>query len=186
MKGEVMEVMEVERYQMFEKLLASFDEGLLRADEYDALLHDYNGVVLYQTESKVIQYVGETPGITAADLTKPMGITASAVSQIIKKLRKKGWILQKKNEDNYREYNLYLTQEGEEIYDLHEAFEKRCYDRTYHMLDGCSMEDMAVYIAIQERMNQAFEIDVEESRQLQASMKRKRTKSEHKAGEREN
>lgn len=164
----------MERYQMFKKLLDSFDEGLLRADEYDALLHDYNGVVLYQSESKVIQYVGETPGITAADLTKPMGITASAVSQIIKKLRKKGWILQKKNEDNYREYNLYLTQEGEEIFSLHGAFEKRCYNRTYHMLDGFSVEDMAVYIAVQKKMNQAFEIDVEESRKLQERMKEER------------
>ena len=52
------------------------------------------------------------------------------------------------------------------IYKKHEEFENACYERTYHMLDGISEEEMRTYIGIQKQLNRAFKLDVEESRQL--------------------
>ena len=69
-------------------------------------------------------------------------------------------------EKNNREYNLYLTDEGKVIYKKHEDFENACYERTYHMLDEISEEEMRTYIRIQNQLNRAFKLDVEESRQL--------------------
>ena len=83
--------------------------------------------------------------------------TNSACSQLIRKLKKKEWIRQERNEKNNREYNLSLTEE---------EFETACYERTYHMLDGISEEEMRTYIGIQKQLNRAFKLDVEESRQL--------------------
>jgi hypothetical protein len=40
-----------ERYALFCKLMDSFDAGWKYVNDYNSLLHDYNGTVLYQAES---------------------------------------------------------------------------------------------------------------------------------------
>jgi len=154
------------RYELFCELLKTVDEGVDAIDEYDSLLHDYHGTVLYQAESQIIKAVGDQPGITASELSREFHKTNSACSQLIRKLKKKEWIRQERNEKNNREYNLYLTDEGKVIYKKHEDFENACYERTYHMLDEISEEEMRTYIRIQNQLNRAFKLDVEESRQL--------------------
>lgn len=154
------------RYELFCELLKTMDEGVDAIDEYDSLLHDYQGTILYQAESQIIKAVGDQPGITASELSREFHKTNSACSQLIRKLKKKEWIRQERNEKNNREYNLYLTDEGKVIYKKHEDFENACYERTYHMLDEISEEEMRTYIRIQNQLNRAFKLDVEESRQL--------------------
>ena len=154
------------RYELFCELLKTLDEGVDAIEEYDSLLHDYRGTVLYQAESQIIKAVGDQPGITASELSRVFDKTNSACSQLIRKLKKKERIRQERNEKNNREYNLYLTEEGKVIYKKHEEFENACYERTYHMLDGISEEEMRTYIGIQKQLNRAFKLDVEESRQL--------------------
>ena len=149
------------RYELFCELLKTLDEGVDAIEEYDSLLHDYRGTVLYQAESQIIKAVGDQPGITASELSRVFDKTNSACSQLIRKLKKKEWIRQERNEKNNREYNLYLTEEGKVIYKKHEEFEN-----AYHMLDGISEEEMRTYIGIQKQLNRAFKLDVEESRQL--------------------
>ena len=73
---------------------------------------------------------------------------------------------QERNEVNNRLYNLYLTDEGNAIYENHRQFEERCYQRTFHSLDGFSAEEIRTYIAIQQKINSTFAMDVEESRML--------------------
>ena len=53
------------RYELFCELLKTLDEGVDAIEEYDSLLHDYRGTVLYQAESQIIKAVGDQPGITA-------------------------------------------------------------------------------------------------------------------------
>lgn len=157
--------MDKERYSKFEKLIEAFDEGCSLTIEYDSLLHDYNGVMLFQAESQVIHIIGDREGITAAEIAHILKKTPSACSQLIRRLRGKGWVDQRRNKENNREYNLYLTEEGTEIYKKHDAFEKACYLRTFHGLDGFSMRDLDTYIAIQEQLNRTFMLDVKESRE---------------------
>ena len=58
------------RYELFCELLKTMDEGVDAIDEYDSLLHDYHGTVLYQDESQIIKAVGDQSGITASDLSR--------------------------------------------------------------------------------------------------------------------
>ena len=60
---------------------------------------------LYQAESQIIKAVGDQPGITASELSREFHKTNSACSQLIRKLKKKEWIRQERNEKNNREYN---------------------------------------------------------------------------------
>lgn len=81
--------MQDKRYQLFIRLLDAFDQGCALTEEYDALLHDYNGVILFQAESQMIKMIGNHPGITASEISKTFDKTSSASSQLIRKLKKR-------------------------------------------------------------------------------------------------
>lgn len=159
--------MKKEKYKLFQQLIEVFDEGCDLVEAYDSLLHDYNGVILFQAESQVIKIIGDHEGITGSEIAHMLKKTASACSQLIRKLRKKEWVCQCRNETNNREYNLYLTEEGKKIYSKHRDFEEQCYKRTFESLSDFTEEEMKIYIAIQNYMNKTFQMDVEESQQLE-------------------
>lgn len=166
--------MEEKRYQLFCELIDVFDRGCDLTEEYDMLLHDYNGVILFQAESQMIKVIGDNPGITASEISKMFHKTSSASSQLIRKLKKKEWVTQVRNPENNREYNLYLTEEGTRIYKNHQQFENTCYRRTYHALDEFKEEELEVYIRIQKKINETFQLDVEESQKIEEIKKEKR------------
>lgn len=155
-----------ERYQLFCRLIDTFDEGCELVDAYNSLLHDYNGVVLYQAESQFIHKIGEKPGITVTELAEIFGKTKSACSQLMRRMKDKGRLYQERNKENNREYNLFLTEEGQKIYKNHLEFEKKCYIRSARMLEIFSDAELEAYIRIQKQLNTSFQMDVEESKQL--------------------
>lgn len=154
-----------ERYDLYCQLLDTLDEGCQLIVDYDSVPHDYGSATLYQAESQIIHLVGHQPGITANEIATMLRKTPSACSQLIRKLRKKELIRQKRNKDNNRMYLLYLTEAGVKIFEDHNRFEKRCYQRTYENLKDFSEEDFKTYIAIQQKLNETFAMDVEESNQ---------------------
>ena len=82
---------------------------------------------------------------------------------MIRKLKQKGFVNQVRNEKNAREYNLYLTVMGQQIFEAHSKFEQFCYKRTFDKLSAFTIEELEVFCRIQEKLNEAFAIDVEES-----------------------
>lgn len=154
------------KYALFCQMMDELDAGVSLINEYDSLLHDYGGVIMFQAESQLIKSIGEHPGITASELAKFFGKTASACSQLIRKLKHKGWVIQERNENNSREYNLTLTAEGKEIYERHQKFENFCYQRAFDTLSDVSTEEIESYIKIQKHLNTAFALDVSESKKL--------------------
>lgn len=155
-----------EHYQQVCELLDAFDEGCKHVEDYNSMLHDYNGTILYQAESQFIKKVGENPGITITELSEFFDKTTSACSQLMYRMKQKGFLYQRRNEKNNREYNLYLTEAGEAFYHIHKAFEERCYRRTAEMLCIFSPEELDTYLRIQQKMNESFLLDVAESREL--------------------
>ena len=117
------------RYKLYQEMVSVLDEAFELMVEYDSVPHDYGSATLYQAESKLIHLAGSMPGITASELAARPKKTTSACSQIVKKLRKKGWIEQTRNEKNNREYNLFLTDEGKKIFQDHLSFVKAAQER---------------------------------------------------------
>lgn len=154
------------RYALFIKLVEVFEQGCKYINDYNAMLHDYNGIILYQAESQFLNKIGKNPGITITELSMIFDKSVSACSQLMRRMKDKGWINQQRNQTNNREYNLFLTEEGETIYHKHLKFEEACYQRTCTMLDGFSEEQLKKYIAIQEQLNSSFLMDIEESRSI--------------------
>ena len=87
----------------------------------------------------------------------------------MRRMKDKGWLIQTRNSDNNREYNLHLTEEGQKIYNYHLKFEEACYRRSARMLDEFSEEELETYIRIQKKLNESFKLDVEESKMLQVN-----------------
>lgn len=154
------------RYALFIKLIEVFDLGCKHVNDYNGMLHDYHGTILYQAESQFINKIGRNPGITITELSMIYDKSVSACSQLMRRMKNKGWIYQQRNQTNNREFKLFLTEEGEAIYHSHLNFEEVCYRRTFAMLDEFSEEQLKEYIAIQEHLNSAFLLDVEESRSI--------------------
>ena len=90
---------------------------------------------------------------------------ASACSQLIRKLKAKGWVVQERNPDNSREYHLFLTDDGKTIFEKHRAFlRKIAIRRTFEMLASVTEEELAS--ASNVLLNKAFAMDVQESRTI--------------------
>lgn len=154
------------RYDLYCEMIRQLDEGCGLINEYDAIPHDYGTATLYQAESQLIHLVGEHPGIMAVELAAILKKTPSACSQLIRKLRAKGWMEQVRNKENNREYRLYLTVSGWEIFGGHNQFEQACYRRSFDNLSEFSEADFQTYIRIQKKLNETFALDVAESRQI--------------------
>lgn len=152
------------KWNLYYAMIDQLDESVRLINEYDSIPHDYGVAVMYQAESQIIHLVGTTPRITAAEIASILKKTPSACSQLIRKLRQKGWIEQVRNEENNREYQLLLTSEGDKIFKDHDRFEQNCYRRSFQNLSEFSEKDMETYIAIQKKLNETFALDVEESK----------------------
>ena len=155
----------MKRIELFRKMIDTIDAGFDLMNEYDSMTHRYGDAVMYQAESKVLQYIGMNEGITISEMAYRTKKTPSAYSQMIRKLRKKGLVEQTRNKENMREYMLNLTPEGKQIFLDHEEVENRCYQRTMEYLDEFSENELENYIKIQEKLNEAYRIDLEECRQ---------------------
>ena len=133
--------------------------------EYDAMPHRYGECMLYQAEAHMIDLIALYPGITAADLAKVLRKTPSACSQLVRRLRDKGWVEQVRNAANNRQVMLRLTPAGEHVYRDHAAFDKQCQALTFRRLEGFTEAELAAYLSIQRRINEAYADDVRRSRE---------------------
>ena len=137
------------RYQLYCEMIRQLDESCQLIAAYDAIPHDYGTVTLYQAESQLIHLVGENPGITAMKLATILNETPSACSQLIRKLRRKRWMEQVRNQQNGRKYQLYLTESGWNIFREHNQFEQACYLRSFKNLDEFTENDFQTLFVFQ-------------------------------------
>ena len=132
--------------------------------EYNTLPHHYGEYTMYQAEAHLINLIALYPDITITDIANILRKTPSACSQIVRKMRIKGWVEQIRNKDNNRIVNLRLTEEGERISKDHVKVEELCQDLTFKKLDGFSERELQTYLDIQKRINEAYQDDIRRSR----------------------
>lgn len=153
----------MERKNLFKEIIEEIDLAYDLMNEYDSLLHQYGDHILYQEESHLIQCIGRKPGITNNELTKELKKTKSACSQMVKKLIGKNWVIRERNVNNNREYYLFLTEEGQIIFEDHEEFDKTCLEYKYRRLEQFSEKELEAYLKVQKVINDTFQEDVEKS-----------------------
>ena len=145
--------MEQQREALLGQIWAAQDEAYDLMYEYDSLPHRYGAHILYQSEAHIIDLIGEHPEITVTELAAILKKTPSACSQIVRKLRAKGWVEQVRNAENNRIYNLYLTESGKQVYQA-----------TFQLLSNFSPEELEHHLMVQRKLNEAYQDDVRRSR----------------------
>lgn len=153
----------MEREKILQEVWASQDMAYELMREYDSLPHHYGENVLYQAEAHVIDLIALYPDITTTDIAHILKNTPSACSQIVRKLKTKGWVEQNRNVNNNRQINLRLTEAGEKVYQEHADFTAKCQTLTYEKLEGFTEEELEVFVAVQMKLNEAYQADVQRS-----------------------
>ncbi len=154
------------RKELCQKMMDIIDIGYDLMAEYDSLPHKYGDTIMYQAESKVIQYIGEHESVTITEIASANRKTPSAYSQIIRRLKEKGWVEQVRNPQNNREYILLLTESGWKVFNDHHDFEQKCYARTFQNLSAFTIEELEIFCRVQQKLNEAFKLDVDDSHAL--------------------
>ena len=157
--------MEQQREALLGQIWAAQDEAYDLMYEYDSLPHRYGAHILYQSEAHIIDLIGEHPEITVTELAAILKKTPSACSQIVRKLKEKGWVEQTRNRDNNRQFNLKLTESGQKVYEDHLEFNRYCQAETFGLLAGFSSEELEHHVMVQRKINEAYQGDVRRSRE---------------------
>lgn len=152
--------------ELYNQIMDGLDVSYHLMEIYDEMQHKYGDSILYQVESHTIEMIGSNPGITGSELAARMNKTSSASSQIIRKLKKKGLAFQRRNHDNNREYNLFLTEHGWKIYQAHAAVDEECGRRKKERLSEFGEEELSTYLRIQNVINEEFEVDVKQAENI--------------------
>lgn len=157
--------MDKKRAELLDQIWAAQDTAYDLMCEYDSLPHRYGENTLYQAEAHLIDLIALHPDITITDISNILRKTPSACSQIVRKLRAKGWVEQIRNTENNRQVNLRLTEEGEKVFQDHNAFDQDCQEKTFRHLDAFTDEELAVALAVQQKLIEAYQDDVRRSRE---------------------
>lgn len=157
--------MEETREELLQQLWTAQDEAYELMSEYDSIPHHYGENILYQAEGHLIYLIANYPGITITDLGVILKKTTSACSQLVRKLKEKGWVEQTRNTKNNRQYNLWLTDSGKKVYEDYREFNRYCQNATFSLLSVFSEEELKHHVMVQRQINKAYQEDVRHSRE---------------------
>lgn len=158
-------IMDEQRYNLLMSIWQEQDRAYDLMCEYDSIPHHYGEYVLFQTEGYIVNLIAAYPDITVTELGLRLNKTTSACSQVVRKLRNKGYVEQRRNPENNRIYNLTLTEKGRLLYDEHQKFNLSCRQKTFDRLRHCSDEELRNHIKVQKKLNEAYRDDIRRSRE---------------------
>ena len=101
--------------QQFFNLMTAFAEQDAQSRYFgtDTLLH--------HSEIHLLAFLKQHPDLHQAQAARMLGLTRGAVSQTVKRLEQKGFLLKRKDPNNHRRMLICLTQKGHTACQNHEA-----------------------------------------------------------------
>ena len=88
--------------------------------DFEKRPHNFNGQIVYHAEVYMLMHIANNPEISITGLAKVMEITKGTVSEGVKKLEKKGFIVKGKASDNASRMTLKLSSKGKKIVEFHD------------------------------------------------------------------
>ncbi|MBM7022162.1 MarR family transcriptional regulator [Treponema sp. Marseille-Q4523] len=110
--------------------------------------------LLYQSEIHFIESIGLSGGYCASELSKKLGITNGAVTQVADKLLKKKLIRKYKKAENKKTVYITLTKEGVRAYKNHEKFHKDFNKKLTAYLSSLSKKEFSAIARLAELVNE--------------------------------
>lgn len=120
---------------------------------------DYGtGDMLYLTEIHTIRIVGENENLNMTGLAKLMGVTRGAISQTMRKLVAKNYIIKENSGTNRKEFTLRLSEKGKIVFKGQESFQQELFSFAETLYDQAKASDRELvdrlFIAISENMEE--------------------------------
>jgi len=120
--------------------------------------------LLHMGEINTIDAVGRLPDINITELARELEVTKGAVSQMVKKLEKKGCLVATKKPGNDKEVALSLTEEGRVAFEYHRRHHAGLEKMLRRMMERFSTEALADIRDMLEALGRYYtEYDVDET-----------------------
>jgi DNA-binding MarR family transcriptional regulator len=98
----------------YKELMDKFVRIMSKYGEMERKPRDYGtGDLLFPSEIHTMDVIGDNPGINITELAEKLGVSKSAISQIVNKLERKKFVRRYKEQDNGKEVLLQLMQKGQ-------------------------------------------------------------------------
>jgi len=97
--------------------------------------------LIYKAEVHTIDAIYDHKNINVTDLAKIMGVTKGAVSQILRKIQKKGFVKKIPHPENARECMLKLTPKGLDVVKKHDQYHKKICPDLIQELESMTVAD---------------------------------------------
>lgn len=118
-----------------------------------------SGDLLFCSEIHTIMAIGKNPGINVTSLASMLGISKSAISQMITRLSKKNLVQRHRDERNEKETLIHLTPRGRIAFLGHEQHHARIYAHMHQKLGDLTGEQFSTILrflnAIEETIDQS-------------------------------
>ena len=127
----------MDRDDEYRILFEKWTKIMNRLQERESWVRDYGtGDLMHPSEIHTLQAVGDSGGINITGLAERLGITASGVSQMARRLEKKGLVEKIKRSGNDKEILLRMTEKGRTAYLGHERHHMRIHEILNRELDN--------------------------------------------------
>lgn len=136
----------MEFIQLFNELYNKFMERYIESNSYKNCFSNMS-----YKETSYLSEIHIHKGISLVDLSKKMGVTKSAVSQIITKMIKKGYVEKRVSPLDKREFNLFLTENIEEVYKENDIALNKIFD---YSLSFISKEEKKIFCSLLLKINE--------------------------------
>ena len=118
---------------------------------------DYGtGETYTMVEVHMVKYIIDHPGKTVTDLSQDWDKTKAAISQMLKRLEKKGLVTWRGAPDSRKKQLYHATPKGEALNLRHREYDERVFGETLALLaQTCSQEEIAVCFHVLEEYTKA-------------------------------
>ena len=97
---------------------------------------------IFRSEIHIIQLIGDYKKLHVSEIGRRLGVTKGAVSQIIKKLEKKGLVRKEIDPENHTRTLAELTEKGKTAWRGHEEFHLRHHREMLDFLEALDDQDL--------------------------------------------
>lgn len=112
--------------------------------EHDKKPHDFGvGQIVYHAEIFLLMYIEKYKGSSVTELAKILDMTKASVSEALKKLDRKGFIIKVKSPENASRMMVYVSDKGKEILNMHNRIHESIganFKKYYNDLDKEKLE----------------------------------------------
>lgn len=91
-------------------------------------------------EAEMCQLISQQPGVTGAELSDELGVTRSATSQVVSKLKDKRFVTESHDAADAKRKRLYVTELGEEAAEIARGYSAKMSKELY----GASREELEI------------------------------------------